>query len=150
MTQKLDSAAMTQYLCERLVRLKPDSPRKWGKMTPHGMVCHLVDSFSAVAGAREVSPKMNLFTRTVMKWGALHLPIQWPPGAMTRPEIAQEFGGTQPTDWTADCAALQRRIVHFPGQTSFVSHPFFGKMSLNEWRIWGYRHVDHHFRQFGV
>jgi len=29
-------------------------------------------------------------------------------------------------------------------------HPLFGPMSRAEWLRWGYLHMDHHFRQFGV
>lgn len=29
-------------------------------------------------------------------------------------------------------------------------HPFFGKMSAQEWAVLGYRHMDHHLKQFGV
>jgi hypothetical protein len=101
MPQKLDSASMSQQFCERLARLKPESHRQWGSMTPHGMVCHLNDSFRAVLGEKAVSQEITLIGRTVMRWGALHLPIKWPPGVPTRPEMAQETGGTQPVEWAA-------------------------------------------------
>ncbi|MDQ6610442.1 MAG: DUF1569 domain-containing protein, partial [Bacteroidota bacterium] len=29
-------------------------------------------------------------------------------------------------------------------------HPFFGKMSSQEWALLAYRHMDHHLKQFGV
>jgi hypothetical protein len=29
-------------------------------------------------------------------------------------------------------------------------HSFFGKMTPEEWAILMYKHIDHHFRQFGV
>ena len=31
-----------------------------------------------------------------------------------------------------------------------MSHPIFGMMRASEWQLSGYRHVDHHVRQFGV
>ena len=31
----------------------------------------------------------------------------------------------------------------------FPRHPLFGRMTNGEWGRWGYRHVDHHLRQFG-
>jgi len=119
-------------------------------MTAHQMVCHLVDTFRVVHGEKAVSSVVNLFGRTVMKWGALHTPIPWPHGVPTRPEIEQGIGGTPPVDWAADCAELRRRILEFPAQTRFEQHPMMGRLKLHEWRIWGFRHVDHHFRQFGV
>lgn len=136
--------------CDRLARLRPDAPRRWGRMTAHQMICHLNDSFQCAAGERQASPACNLFTRTIMKWGALHLPIRWPHGAPTRPEIEQGRGGTPPSDWDRDRGQLQAVIQSFSVRESFGPHPIFGEMSRRDWMIWGYRHVDHHFRQFGI
>jgi hypothetical protein len=30
------------------------------------------------------------------------------------------------------------------------AHSFFGRLSRTEWLRWGYLHMDHHLRQFGV
>ena len=32
----------------------------------------------------------------------------------------------------------------------FQPHPIFGQLSEWEWFCWGYRHMDHHLRQFGA
>jgi hypothetical protein len=29
-------------------------------------------------------------------------------------------------------------------------HPLFAEMSERDWMRWGYLHVDHHLRQFGL
>jgi hypothetical protein len=29
-------------------------------------------------------------------------------------------------------------------------HPFFGKLTIDEWGLLNYKHFDHHLRQFGV
>ena len=150
MPSKMDSVAMTKSFSARLDGLQPATPAKWGKMNAHQMVCHLVDSFRAVAGEKPVSSVVNLFGRTVLRWAALHTPVPWVHGVPTRPEMAQGVGGTPPADWASDCAELRRRISEFPQCTQFVQHPMMGTLSLDEWRIWGYRHVDHHFRQFGL
>ena len=47
-----------------------------------------------------------------------------------------------------DLAALVRRFAS-PGVT-FEAHPIFGPLSHAEWMTWGWRHVDHHLRQFGL
>ena len=149
---KMDSAVMTARFCKRLDDLQPATPAKWGKMNAPQMVCHLVDTFRAVGGEKPVSSVVNLFGRTVLRWAALHTPVPWVHGVPTRPEIAQGKGkgGTPPADWAADCAELRRRIIGFPQCRQFEQHPMMGTLSLDEWRIWGYRHVDHHFRQFGL
>ena len=141
---------MAEEFCRRLAKLEASAAARWGKMNAHQMVCHLLDSFRAVSGERFVSQKINWFSRNVMRWGALHTPVPWPKGAPTRPEIAQDGGGTPPLDWASDVAALSARLRTFPAQTKFGPHPIFGEMQLAEWQIWAYRHCDHHFRQFGV
>ena len=148
MPGKMDSVAMTTHFCNRLAGLQPATPAKWGKMNAHQMVVHLVDSFRAVAGEKPVSSVVNVFGRTVLRGLALHSPLPWVHGVPTRPEMKQGVGGTPPADWSSDCEELRRRIIGFPQRTQFVQHPMMGTLSPDEWHIWGYRHVDHHFRQF--
>jgi hypothetical protein len=119
-------------------------------MTAHQMVCHLNDSFEVGMGSRYASPDTSLFKQTVFKWAALRMPFPWPHGVPTRPEIEQGRGGTPPVDWQRDCARLRELIPAFAGHKTFSAHPIFGAMSQSEWLIWGYRHVDHHLRQFGI
>jgi hypothetical protein len=136
--------------CSRLTRLNPAAKPRWGRMTAHQMVCHLNDSFSVGAGARYASSATSFLQRTVVKWIALRAPVPWPHGVPTRPEIEQGNGGTPPSDWELDRARLLRWIGEFPDCPTFGTHPIFGEMSRREWPVWGYRHVDHHLRQFGV
>jgi len=119
-------------------------------MTPHEMICHLNDSFRVATGEKYASPDTNLFKRTVFKWVGLHTSLPWPKGLPTRPELLQGKGGTPPADWERDCAELAQGIHAFAGRTTYAAHPMFGEMSKADWLIWGYRHVDHHLRQFGV
>ena len=135
---------------ERIERLNPNASPKWGRMTARQMVCHLNDSFRVGMGEKYASPATSLLQRTFIKWVALRAPVKWPPGVPTRPEIEQGRGGTPPTEWETDCAELLRLMDAFAKLETFGVHPAFGKMSYRDWLIWGYRHVDHHLRQFGV
>jgi hypothetical protein len=100
---------------------------------------------------KDVSSATGLFQRTMMRWVALHTPLPWPKGVPTRPEIDQAAGGgTPPANWDTDCAALRRWLETFSDVQRFKDHPIFGPLNRDEWMIWGYRHVDHHLRQFGV
>jgi hypothetical protein len=119
-------------------------------MTAPQMVCHLKDSFRVAMGEKYASPAGSWLQRTFIKWVALHTPLQWPPGVPTRPEIEQGRGGTPPAEWESDRAELVELIDGFRERRAFAEHPAFGKLSRSEWLIWGYRHVDHHLRQFGV
>lgn len=138
---------------ERLARLHPESRRRWGKMTPHQMLCHLSDSYRVPMGGMRISSNSGPFQRTVMKWVALRTPLPWPHGIATRPEIDQAAGGgTTPTEFELDRARLLLDIERFcsePRDFEFAPHPIFGAMHIADWMSWGYRHADHHLRQFG-
>ncbi len=135
---------------ERIRRLDPNARAKWGRMTARQMVCHLNDSFRVGMGEKYASPATNILQRTLIKWVALRAPIQWPHGVPTRPEIEQGVGGTPPAEWERDRAELLALIDAFAERQTFGVHPAFGTMSRSDWLRWGYRHVDHHLRQFGV
>lgn len=138
-----------QEILERVRNLKPDSPRRWGRMTPHQAVCHLNDSFLAVLGDKPVSLSTNWFKRTLMKWVALQTPMPWPKDLKTRPEMDQLSGGTQPVDFEYDRSALCASMDRFVSAVQWAPHPMFGQMVAEEWMRWGYLHMDHHLRQFG-
>ena len=150
----LGNEADKNALLSRLRQIKPESRRRWGKMTPHQMVCHLTDSFKSVIGEREVgSRKSNLLTRTVVRWIALYAPFKWPHGVPTMPENDQERGGTPPEDFNHDVDALALMIGRLSspqGDFQWRRHPLFDELSDREWLRWGYLHVDHHLRQFGI
>src|SRR4029079_19813377 len=91
-------------LHDRLQKLAPDSPRRWGKMSAHQMICHLTDSFKAGTGDKSVSLSGNVFSRSIVKWLALYSPVPWPHGVPTRPELNQDIGGTKPLEFEKDRA----------------------------------------------
>jgi hypothetical protein len=37
-----------------------------------------------------------------------------------------------------------------PAQCTTHPHPFFGRLSLEQWAELMYKHIDHHLRQFGA
>jgi len=83
-----------QQILDRLNSLRPYNRARWGKMSCHQMVCHLSDCFRLTLGEKTAAPVDNFFTRTVLKWVALELPLPWPRGYKTHPEFDQSIGGT--------------------------------------------------------
>jgi uncharacterized protein DUF1569 len=141
-------------ILRRLGTVRPESVRRWGRMSPHQMVCHLSDAFRMATGEKAVSPATSLLHRTLVKWIALYVPLPWMSGILTRPEIDQEGGGTRPTDFAADVAQVATFVEVIttapPDTLEGVAHPIFGRMSHSAWLRWGYLHTDHHLRQFGA
>ena len=93
MTTLQNSTGLGDVLA-RLDRIQPGARARWGRMSAHQMLCHLSDSYRFALGERSASPATGPFQRTVMKWVALYLPIRWPKGIPTRPEMEQGRGGT--------------------------------------------------------
>jgi hypothetical protein len=136
----------------RLARIRPDSPRRWGRMNALQMICHLSDSILSVMGEKPVEIPARYPWRRLMKWGGLYVPTPWPKGVPTMPEIDAEIGGTPPSDFEADksrVVALIDRFTQKPRSFEFRPHPIFLELSEREWMRWGYLHLDHHLRQFG-
>ena len=102
-------------------------------------------------GGGKVPRPPTLFGRTIMKWWALHL--SWPHGIRTAARADQERGGTPPTTFESDLATLRattdRFVRELPALTQ-RSHYFFGRLTEAEWARWGYQHMNHHLRQFGL
>lgn len=141
-------------LVERLRRLRPDTPRQWGTLTPGEMLCHLGDAHESVLGTRvPPGPPPSGVPRPLSKWYVLHTPFPLPQGVPTRPGVNPKIDGTRPGDFEQDrervINTLRRLAVAVP-TTLLASHSRFGPMSARDWYRWAYRHVDHHLRQFGL
>lgn len=140
-------------ILRRLGALGVGSQRRWGKMTVDEMVCHLSDAFRVVFGEKHAKPVSNWFSKSVMKWAALQLPMQWPHGVSTVPECEAGVGGTPPAEFARDLNELRALLARFskqPRDFEYADHAIFGKMTDAEWQRWGYLHMDHHLRQFGA
>ncbi len=137
----------------RLSGLRHDSPRRWGRMSVHQMVCHLSDGYRILIGERPTRLVPSPLPRPIMKAFALYGPLKWPPGILTTPDLDQDIGGTKPIDFDADVADLAKlldRVSLLKRGSAERLHPMFGPMSAAAWMRWAYLHADHHLRQFGV
>ncbi len=138
---------------QRLRKLRPESARRWGTMSSHQTVCHLIDAARMMMGDKQVSHATGLPQRTIVKWMSLYLPLPWPAGILTRPELDQRVGGRKPADFTMDVSELEALLDSIGSQSGNLEgrmHPIFGRLSESAWLRWAYRHMDHHLRQFGV
>jgi hypothetical protein len=141
-------------LADRLRRVRADSLRRWGRMSPHQMVCHVADALCLMTEQKIADPGASLVERTVLKWLVLYMPLPWPTGILTSPELDPERGGTRPVDFAADLArveAMLEAVTAVPAhELERLRHPVFGRMSRAAWLRWAYLHTDHHLRQFGA
>jgi uncharacterized protein DUF1569 len=142
-----------ENLLQRLRQVRSDSPRRWGKMSAHQMICHLNDSFKMAIGERSLSPASALLPGKLMKWFALYVPLRWPHGVPTMPGMNQDMSGTKPIEFETDVRELEglvERMTRREKDFRWDCHPVFGTMPERDWLRLGYLHMDHHLRQFGV
>ena len=132
--------------------MTPQSERRWGRMSPQQAVCHLNDWFKALLGDRPIRGKVPGVGIKILRFLAFSTPIPWPRGFPTAPMQDQEKNGTSPTAFDADVAELDSLMVRFAeaGGVGLLPHNRWGTMSREMWGRYGYRHVNHHLRQFGL
>ena len=148
----LASPADLADILRRLQTVRPEAKPKWGRMSAHQMVCHLADSMRVALNQRATSTATGPLQRTFVKWIALYLPVSWPAGIQTRPEVDQEAAGTRPLHFGSDRENLESllRSITDEQMPTCPTHPIFGPMSRPAWLRWAYLHADHHLRQFGA
>lgn len=148
----LANPADAEAVLARLERLAPDARRRWGRMTAGEMCCHLADAFRT--GLGEVTPNpLGVFglRGALPKWLALSVPLPWPHGIPGPAEVDPRKQGTPPAGFIADRDRLRELTRRFIADVDDRHpHPMFGRMSRADWLRWGWLHLDHHLRQFGL
>jgi hypothetical protein len=136
-------------LDRRLRSLSASTPRLWGKMTAHQMVCHVGDQVRCALGDIHAKPRKNVLSNAALRFIFVHL-LPWPKGKLP---TVPEMQSTRPGEWDADLAAtaeLIRRASARGADADWAVHPVFGPLSGGEWGRLISKHTDHHLRQFGV
>jgi hypothetical protein len=133
---------------ERLGRLTPVTAPQWGKFDASRMVAHLGDSLKMALGTLPVKSKRLPIRHPPLKQLIIYW-APWPKGTPTAPELIAR----SPGDWSAEVSELSDlvdRVAAAESEMKWPEHPAFGRMTPRAWGVLTYRHVDHHFRQFGI
>ena len=141
----------TLYTRDRLQNLSKDTIPQWGKMDAGQMLAHLNVAYDVAFGKLEVKNNviMKWFLKTFVKEGVVG-EKPYPKNSMTAPYFMQK----EPRDFELEKQKFidnvqtveQKGEPFFEGKES-VS---FGKMTALEWSNQFYKHLDHHFIQFGI
>ena len=148
MPRSLSNAKARQDLLDRLERLTPEARPLWGKMTAPQMLAHLVDWMLMIRGDLRTVPIKTYVRYPPMKQFAIYW-MRWPKGVPS----ARELLPGRPVNWGPERELLRQYMQSYPeleSRGSWPEHPAFGNMTTRAWGVLGYRHTDHHFRQFGI
>ena len=133
--------------------LKPTTARKWGTMSATKMLDHLLAGTRLMLSKREVSltvdeeklPRLKLFLMSDKPF------MEGAP----KPALYNEYETPEPEDFEGTKTAFLAELETFDFVTStetdfWSSHPTFGKLSAEETRQLQFKHIRHHFQQFGL
>ena len=135
----------------RLQTLRPDSERQWGTMSVAQAVAHCAVAMEVAVG--DSRPKRMFIGRII---GPLikRLAIRNDDPIRRNTPTAPDLVVTDERELDHERQRLSRLIDRFAaaGPAGCTTHPhsFFGRMTPQEWAVLGYKHLDHHLRQFGA
>jgi hypothetical protein len=142
----LHDPAFRQSIESRVNALRPDTPRKWGSMTPDQMLWHVNQVLSLalgdITGPRTKSPIPLPIFRFVV------LTFPWPKGAPTHPN-AKAVAEHDFEAERARCLTLIDRFASRPVDGPWPFDPTFGAVTGKFQSRQQAKHLDHHLRQFG-
>lgn len=148
MPKSLWKARTRQELLDRMERLSPEAKPIWGRMNASQMLAHLANWMHMADGRIETAERRLLLRHPPFKQFVIYW-MPWPKGVPTAPELISR----EPSEWAVERAAVREMIQSFETRDPtgpWPVHPAFGRMSSAAWGVLGYRHTDHHFRQFGI
>lgn len=117
-------------IADRVRRLTPHSPREWGRMNPHQMLCHTADQLRMAVGDITTGQARGPLAFAPVRFLVIHV-LPWPKGKARLLGLIERFGRTPPDEFAP-------------------TNPVFGRVSPTDWAVLSYRHLDHHLRQFSV
>ena len=150
--KQLDDPKERLQLLRRLDCLQCDARPEWGRMNAVQMLEHLARAFELALGERQAAARPSVLRGPLGRFGALYFPVRWKRGYPTLPEMDVLRGSASTADFDqikARVSTLIRQFGEATPQQLAEQHPIFGRMSRRDWMLWGYRHTDHHLRQFG-
>jgi Protein of unknown function (DUF1569) len=136
-------------LLERLESLSALSQAIWGKMDVAQMMAHVAANLEMAMGERHVT--QNLIGRifgSIAKRQTLTKGI--PKNSPTDPRVKISDRRAFHTEREGLRIQLERFVQRGEAGITRQPHPFFGRMTPNEWARLQYVHMDHHLKQFGV
>ena len=137
-----------EAIIARINSLTTESKGLWGKMTVDQMCKHCTSAINVAFGKQDV--KVNFLIRFLGKM----LKDKVFNGEFKRNSpTAKEFIFTNHYDLEIAKKDFVESFSQFAqGQQSIkvMDHPFWGKMTYEDWDKLMWKHVDHHLKQFGV
>jgi hypothetical protein len=139
-----------QEIIDRIDLLSPDSKSIWGKMDVCKMLLHAQRPLMVAFGEMKLKRSIIgiLFGRLAKR--KLLNPEPFEKNLPTSPQFIVK----ENPEFEFERQNLRFLVKRFadlgPSSLKNEIHPFFGKLTVQEWDTLQLKHLDHHLRQFGV
>ena len=137
-----------QNLQSRLNNIPADKTPEWGKMNAGQMMKHCQLPLQTALGKEETSMKPNWFVKLLFK-KMMYSEKPFRKNAPTPPQ----FQVTDQRDFDKEKQELSRWMEELYADRDNENrrpHPVFGHFTKDQWGILQWKHLNHHFEQFGV
>lgn len=148
--KSLFDPAVTREMIDRINKLTRDSKPLWGKMTVAQMLAHMQPPLRVALGEQHLKKGLmgflfgSIAKRQMVNETPFKKNLPTAPSFLVKEEKNFEEEKNKLT-------YLVKRFSNEPRHSLDTRvHPFFGKLSADEWNILHWKHLDHHLRQFGV
>jgi hypothetical protein len=142
---------ITNELIERINQLTSSTTPQWGKMSVAQMLSHCNVTYEMAF--EDKHPKPNAFMKFILKLLVKRNVVSEKPykhNGQTAPQFIikddKDFETEKKRLISYITKTQQLGASHFEGKESHS----FGPLNQTEWNNMFYKHLDHHFRQFGV
>lgn len=147
--QSLFEANVAEQIISRINNVDAETKPKWGKMNAAQMMAHCQTTFHFYFSGSNQKRTLGGFLFGRIAKRKLFSPKPWPRNLPT----AKSFVVADERQFQEEKEKLIMEVKRFASEGYHVlalKHPFFGKMTSQEWSLFAYRHLDHHLQQFGV
>ncbi|HMT27658.1 MAG TPA: DUF1569 domain-containing protein [Bacteroidia bacterium] len=147
MNQDLIKPEVKASIIARINKLSPQSVALWGKMNVAQMMTHCQAQLRVAVGDEKLNH--SIMGMLFGNWARKKL-LEDKPFSKNLPTAPSFIVKNQP-DFEEAKNKLIGLITRF-NENSITKnpHPFFGKMTIEEWSTGTWKHLDHHLKQFGV
>ena len=148
--KSLFNAPDNQEVIDRINALSPASKPLWGKMHVAQMLAHAQQPLKVALGELKLKRGLMGFFFGKMAKRKLLADAEMKKNMPTAKEFLIRTDVIFAEEKKKLIALVQRFYQGGPNGLTQEDHPFFGKLTTEEWDQLQYKHLDHHLKQFGV
>ena len=146
--KNLFEAEVKQQIIERINKLTPQSKAQWGKMTVAQMLAHLQMPIGVAEGTHKLK---RSFIGFIFGPFAKKMLYNDKPFQHHLPTDKSFVMSRQDKNFEKEKQGIIKMIQNFTEENMIDEpHPFFGKLTKEQWSKGTWKHLDHHLQQFGV